>query len=206
MSEADDAVLAELIESAKALTGAKTVTSATRLYADLGLTGDDAEMFMAAFANRFGVDMAGFTWLRFFEDESNMADMLMPALMLGASVLSPGFAVHWQRARDAEREITIAHLVEVAQRKAWQDPSEAFKRAPKPMGLTLIFSAAAILILAFFLVLGVVVISGFLAGELGEQRVLALVGVAAMSIALPAYLIYASWRQIQRKLASAENG
>ena len=204
MSDDADDVLAEIIESAKAFTRAKTVTADTRLCADLGMDGDDADEFLAAFSARFDVDMSAMVWQRFFEGEPSMSDMLTPALVLGASALNPSFAVRWQAARQAEREITLQHLAEVARIKVWRDPSEASARHHKLSALTLIFSSAAVLILAFFVALGVIVIYAFLNGAMGEQRVLALVGVAVMSIIFPAYLAYASWRNIQRKLASAE--
>lgn len=199
-----NALLAEIIELTKSHTGAKTVMAETRLYADLGMTGDDAERFLQAFAIRYDVDMGSLEWQRYFENEPTMADMLMPALALGASLLSPAFAVRWQSAREAEREITIAHLAEVASTKVWREPDAAFRRAPKSNGLTLIFSALALLTMAFFAAIGVAVISAFLSGGLGERRVLVLIGIATTGVLLPIYLCYASWRQIQRKLASAE--
>lgn len=205
MSEANDAVLAEIIESAKAFTHAKTITPQTRLYADLGMDGDDADEFLTPFAARYGVDMRPMVWQRFFSNEPTMTDMLTPALILAASVLSPSFAVRWQAARHAEREITVAHLADVSRSKVWRDPSEASARKHKLSILTLLFSSIALLVLAFFVVLGVVVIYAVLAGEMGEQKVLALVGVAAMSIVSPFYLAYDSWRQISAKLASASH-
>lgn len=204
MSDTDDALLAEIIEQAKSHTGAKTVTSETRLHADLGMTGDDAERFLQAFAIKYDVDMGALEWQRYFENEPTMADMLMPAMVLGASVLSPAFAVRWQTAREAEREITIAHLVEVASEKVWREPDESFRRAPKSNALTLVLSVLALLTMGLFVAIGVAVLHAFLTGALGEQRVLVLIGIAATGVALPIYLCYASWRQIQRKLASAE--
>lgn len=204
MSDTDDAVLAEIIESAKAFTRAKTVTPQTRLYADLGMDGDDAEEFLGPFAARYGVDMGSMVWERFFSGEPTVTDMLTPALVLAASVLSPSFAVRWQAARLAEREITITHLADVARSKVWTDPSEASARKHKSSLLTLAFSLITLVMLTFFVALGAIVTYALLAGEMGEQKVLALVGVAAMSIALPIYLAYASWRQISAKLASVE--
>lgn len=203
MSEADDAVLAEIIELAKRQTGAKTVTATTRLYSDLGMTGDDAQEFLTAFAVKYDVDMSSLVWLRYFDDESTMADMLEPAMALAASILNPSFAVRWQSAHDAEREITIGHLVDIAREKVWREPHESARLPRKSLALGLIFSAFALLILGFFVLLGVVVIYAFLTGQLGEQKILALVGVAAMSIVLPVSLAFASWRQISAKLASA---
>lgn len=199
-----DEALSEIIEAAKSHTGAQTVTSETRLHADLGMTGDDAERFLQAFAIKYDVNMEALEWQRYFDNEPTMADMLMPAMVLGASVVSPAFAVRWQGAREAEREITIAHLAEVASLKVWRQPDAGFRRAPKSNGLTLIFSTLALLTMGFFIAIGIAVLYAFFTGALGERRVLVLVGIAATGVVLPIYLCYASWRQIRRKLVSAE--
>ncbi len=197
-------MFAEIAKSAKQVSGVSEVTPSTRLYKDLGLTGEDAEEFMSRFAGAFDVDMTSFVWLRYFNDEG--MDMLGPALALGASVLSPSFAVRWQAAHDAEREITLAHLVDVARAKVWSDPGEAFRRAPSLMSLTLIFSAISVLVTGGFFFLGLVITYAFLTGQLGEQNVLTLIGIAATSLFFPAYLAWLGWHKIQNKLASADRG
>jgi hypothetical protein len=204
VSDTDDAVLAEIIQLARDQTGAKHITAGSRLYTDLGMTGDDADEFMMAFAAKYDVDLSSMNWLQYFDNESSMADMLEPAMAIAACVLSPSFAARWQAARDAEREITIAHLVEVAREKTWRDPGEAFRRPPKLSALGLILSTITMIAFLAFALIGVIVIYAFLNGQLGEQRVLALVGVAAMSILFPVYSVYAAWRSIGAKLASAE--
>jgi len=201
VSEANDDVLAEIIELARCQTGATTITANTRLYSDLGMTGDDAQEFMTAFAVKYDVDMSEFVWLRYFDDEGS--DMMAPAIALITSVLSPSFAVRWQAARDAEREITIAHLVEVAHERAWRDPGDAFESKRNPNVLTLIFSALAVVVSAFFMLGSAIVLYALLAGELGETNLLVAFGVIATGLVFPG-LAYASWRNIQRKLASAE--
>lgn len=169
MSEAGDTILGEIIDLARDQTGAKSITANTRLYADLGMTGDDAEEFMTAFAVKYDVDMGSMVWLRHFDNESSMADLLEPAIVIAASILSPSFAVRWQAAQDAEREITIGHLVEVALAKAWRDPSEAFRRQQKPGTLGLIFSTITTFVFSGFAMLGVVVIYAFLNGQLASK-------------------------------------
>lgn len=205
MSADNEAALAEIVELAKAHTGVKTVTASTRLYSDLGMTGDDAQEFLTTFAAKYDVDMSSLVWLRYFDDESTMTAMLEPAIALAASILSPSFAVRWQAAHDAEREITIGHLAEIAREKTWRDPTDAVRLPRKSLALGVIFSTLATLVLGFFVILGFVVIYAFLTGQLGEQKLLVLFGIAAMSIALPIGLAYASWRQIRAKLASAED-
>jgi hypothetical protein len=201
VSEADDTVLPEIIALARQQTGAKTITADTRLYTDLGMTGDDAEEFMTAFAVKYEVDMESFIWLRYFDDEGS--DMMAPAITLIASVLSPSFAVRWQAARDAEREITIAHLAGVAAEHVWRDPTEAFTRKRNPFVLTLIFSIVAVLISVLFVLMNAIVLHALLSGKLGDENLLVVFGVIATGLVFP-WLAYTSWRNIQRKLASAE--
>lgn len=202
---ADDAPLADIIELIKGHTGAKSVTAATRLYADLGMTGDDADGFLQAFAAKYGVDLSGVVWLRYFDEEPTTNDLMEPAITLAACVLSPSFALRWQAARNAEREITIAHLADVARAKVWIHPGEAFKHDRRTSPLVLVFSAMSVLVMAFFVLLGGVVAYAFLAGELGEKNVVVLVGIFSVSL-LPLYFAFASWRAIERKLASADGG
>lgn len=196
-----DALLNEITDLVKQHTGAKTVTAETRLYSDLGMTGDDAEEFLKAFIVKFEPDMGGLVWQRYFDDETATPDMLEPAFVLGASLLSPGFAVRWQAARDAERDITVAHLAEVARTKTWRDSD--LKRAPKPTPLPMVlFSLLTLLTMVFFVALAPVVTYAFLAGKLGDQQPLVLVGIVAIGL-LPIYAAYACWRRIQSKLNSA---
>lgn len=199
----DDALLAEIIELAKTHTGKSVVTPETRLYSDLGMTGDDARDFLLKVATTYDIDMERLVWLRFFDDEPSTNDLMEPAITLAASVLSPSFAVRWQAARDAEREITLAHLADVARAKVWSDPGDAYRRTRGNSPLVLIFSAASLLLLAFFVLLGAVVAYAFLTGQLGNQNMIALLGVVAVSV-LPFFFAFASWRSIERKLASAE--
>ncbi|MEQ1811966.1 MAG: DUF1493 family protein [Terricaulis sp.] len=199
---ADDTLLEEIIELAKNRTGKSAVTPETRLYADLGMTGDDAHEFLLAFATKYDVDMERLIWLRFFDDEPSTNDLMAPAITLAASVLSPSFAIRWQAARDAEREITIAHLADVARAKVWSDPGDAYRRTRGHSPLVLIFSAASLSLLAFFVLLGIAVGYAFLAGQLGDKNYIALLGVLAVSV-LPFFFAFSSWQSIQRKLASA---
>ncbi len=75
----------EIFEEIKALAIAYTelkpdkIVPDARLLRDLHLDGDDAAGFMAAFTNKFDVDMSGFYWLRYFGDEG--WDYLAPAMI-----------------------------------------------------------------------------------------------------------------------------
>jgi hypothetical protein len=197
----DDALLAEIAELAKRFTD-KEATPGTRLYADLGLTGDEADRFLRTFAAQYDVDLSGVIWLRFFDDVPTIADWMARAMVLAGAVVSLGFAARWQAAREAEREITIAHLADVARARVWIEPGDAYKRQRDPSPLVLAFSAMSVLVMAFFLLLGGVVVYAFLTGELGDKNVAALAGIVAVSV-LPIFFAFASWRSIQRKLDSA---
>lgn len=197
----DDVVLAEIIALAKHVSEVDSVGPNARLFSDLHLDGDVAREFMERFAGQYDVDMTNFVWLRYFGDEG--FDMMGPAFAMAASVLSTDFALRWHQAREAEREITIEHLVDVARTRVWRDPGVEFRMPPTQSVVMLAFSAVSVLVTAFFLLLGIAVIYGFLTGELGDGGLLTLFGIAAVSIFFPAYLAFGSWRNIERKLASA---
>ncbi|MBX3430624.1 MAG: DUF1493 family protein [Hyphomonadaceae bacterium] len=198
----DDIPLGEIIDLAKNRTGRQQVTPDTRLYADLGMTGEDAREFLLALAAKYDIDLERLIWLRYFDDEPSISDLMEPAITLGASVLSPDFAIRWQAARKVEREITIAHLADVARAKVWTDPGDAFRRARGYSPLVIALSAASVLLMAFFVLLGAIVAYAIITGQLGEVNVVALVGVIAVSV-LPFFFAFTSWRSIERKLASA---
>ena len=202
MSATADTLLAELIELAKHHGETSKVDADTRLYADLGLTGDDAGNFMTAFSVKYEVDMSAFVWLRYFDNEGS--DLMGPAIALAACAISPSFAVRWHAAHDAEREITIAHLADVARAKVWRDPGQAFRRTKAPRVPTLIFSVLSVLLAAFFLLGSLAVLHAFLNGQLGDKNLLVLFGVIATGLVFPG-LAFASWRQIRRKLATARS-
>jgi hypothetical protein len=171
----------------------------TRLLGDLSLDGDDASAFMKAFADRFGVDFDGFVWLRYFGDEG--LDLLAPALAFAARAISPAFARRWRAAREAEREITIGHLVRVAGARRWIHPAEASPpRGPHAFGEVL--SALMLLIVLFLSALGALALYGYFTGRIGDISLPSLLGLLA-AVAGTLFLIWASWRNVQRKLASA---
>ena len=200
MNATDDTLLAELIELAKHHSESDKVSADTRLYADLGLNGDDAGKFITAFAAKYDVDMGAFVWLRYFDNEGS--DLMGPAIALAACAISPSFAGRWHAAHDAEREITIAHLADVARTKVWREPEQAFRRTKAPLVPTLVFSVLSVFLAAFFLLGSLAVLHAFLGGQLGNKNLLVLLGVIATGLVFPG-LAFASWRQIQRKLASA---
>jgi len=175
------------------------IAPATRLYADLGLTGEDAHGLMAVFADRFKVDMAGFVWLRFFDDE--YMDFMGPALVLAARLLSTRFDERWTAALAAEREITVAHLAEVAAHGAWFDPPAGPKR-PRVAALALPLSCLALLGIVFLALVGAIGCWGYFSGQLGGVNWITAFGLIAMAL-VPFYLAWVSVGGIRRKLASA---
>lgn len=175
------------------------IAPSTRLHADLGLTGDDAHGLMAVFADRFKVDMEGFVWLRFFDDES--ADFIGPALVLAARLLNTRFDERWTAALAAEREITVAHLVDIGARGAWFDPPPGPTR-PRVAALALPLSCLALLGIVFLAVVGAIGCWGYFTGQLGGVNWITAFGLIAMAL-MPFYLTWVSIGGIRGKLASA---
>lgn len=175
------------------------IAPGARLYADLGLAGDDAHGLMAVFQDRFKVDMSGFVWLRFFDDEG--WDFVGPALVLAARLLSTRFDERWTAVLAAEREISLAHLAEVAERGVWLDPPPGPTR-PRLAPLALPLSLLALAGVAFLFFVGVLGCWGYFAGQLGGVNWVTALGLIAMAL-LPVVLVWSSIRSIRRKLASA---
>lgn len=80
----------------------------TRLAEDLGLTGADAEEFLEAFSEEFGVDMAGFEFGKHFGPEATFDPI--------------GFVRRWvfERRRLQFIPITLADLAHVIERHRWR--------------------------------------------------------------------------------------
>ena len=175
------------------------IAPSARLYADLGLTGDDAHGLMAVFADQFKVDMSGFVWLRFFDDEG--ADFVGPALVLAARLISTRFDERWTAVLAAEREITLAHLAKVADRGAWFDPPPGPTR-PRQSPLALPLSLLMLTATVFLALVGAIGCWGYFTGQLGGVNVLTAFGLAAMAL-LPLFLAWSNVRAIRGKLASA---
>ncbi len=193
--------LSEITALAAQFTGKEPadISPSARLYADLGLTGDDAHGLMAVFADQFKVNMDGFVWLRFFDDDG--ADFVGPALVLAARLLSTRFDERWTSVLAAEREITLTHLVEVAARGAWFDPPPAPTR-PRLAPLALPLSTLALVGLVFLAVVGALGCWGYFSGQLGAVNWVAALGLVAMAVT-PFVMVWSSVRSIRRKLASA---
>jgi acyl carrier protein len=179
-------------------TSADTITPQTRLAGDLGLDGDDAHEFVAAFSEHYGVDFDGFVWLRYFGDEG--WDFLRPTLVAAAKALSPAFARRWRAAQDAEREVTIAHLVEVAQAKRWRHPGPEHAVARRPSAFATLLGAAMSLPILALGAFGLIALYGLATGAVAARLLQG--AVVVLMAAMPFYFGWVSWRNIQRKLAS----
>src|SRR5215216_3011535 len=83
------------------------LTASTRLEDDLGMTGDDAAEFIAAFAAEFGVDLSGFEFGRHFGGER-------PATPWGLARGLAVWAATGRRGESAPEPVTIARLAEAA--------------------------------------------------------------------------------------------
>jgi hypothetical protein len=170
-----------------------------RLHADLHLTGDDAHGLLAMFEDQFKPDMTGFVWLRYFEDEG--WNFLDPAVAMIGGLFSASFATRWAAAMAAEREITIAHLADVAERGAWFEPGEEYRGA-RLTGLGNVLSLIAAAAIAFLTLIGAIACYGYFNGELGAANWLTAAGLVAMT-SFPLAFAWNAIRNVQRKLASA---
>lgn len=175
------------------------ITPHMRLHADLHLTGDDAHGLLATFEDRFKPDMSNFVWLRYFEDEG--WNFLDPAVVMIGSLFSARFGTRWAAAMAAEREITIAHLAEVADRGAWFEPGVKHHRT-RLTGLGNVLSLIAAVAIVFLTLTGAVACYGYFTGGLGGVSWLTAAGLIAMTLA-PLVLVRHAIRNVERKLASA---
>jgi acyl carrier protein len=99
----------------------------TRIYHDLGVTGDDADEFLEAFRREFGVDMANFNFDDHFTPELSAFAPLSPFFWL--FMLTPTYRKMMKRPRDAKRKfmvipVTVMDLVKAAKEGNWLDLSD----------------------------------------------------------------------------------
>lgn len=208
-ARADD-VVSEIAAMAKARAarGVEHVGAETRLVADLGLKGDAAHAFLNQFAETYGVHMGMLRFRRFFEDEG--FDPLAPALIFWLRRIDPQFAARMRAAEDGEREITIAHLAQVAARKSWFDPDESARARPRDpktlpgqigMGLLTVPPLVLAAVMPAMLVLMVVLAIWSGNWSLIGRNLWLVVFMGALA-GLQGWIATNSWRSIQRKLAS----
>lgn len=208
-AQAEDVISAiAAMAKARSMRHVEHLGADTRLVADLGLKGDAAHAFLNQFAETYGVHMGMLRFRRFFEDEG--FDPLAPALIFWLRRIDPGFAARMRAAEDGEREITIAHLAQVAARKSWFDPDVSARPRPRePEGLPgqigvglltvppLVLAAVMPAMLVLMVVLAIWSGNWSLIG-----RNLWLVVFMGALAGLQGWIAAQSWRSIQRKLAT----
>jgi len=89
---------------------APELTLTTQVERDLGITGDDAEIFIQKFAATFSVDMTGFQFNKYFGSEGGF----LPAILIEALLA-------WLRRKPFNNRvpITIGDLVLAAETGKW---------------------------------------------------------------------------------------
>jgi hypothetical protein len=89
----------------------ESITPATRLGEDLGITGDDWDEVLRAIAARWPVDWTGFDFYSFFDEEPNWLSLAraMRDLVTGRRL----------------KPFTVGHLALVVKCGKWFDPPEA---------------------------------------------------------------------------------
>ncbi len=104
-----DEIVSELLDMAAIYCGPiRRSTAASRLFHDLGLSGEDAIDYLHEVFRRYGVRSEGFRFDEYFPDEAEGAFVHL------LSLLSP--IKRWWK------ELTVEHLVKVCMSKRWFDP------------------------------------------------------------------------------------
>lgn len=127
----------DVAEFVREWTRFRRITDVTTLQSDIGLYGDDIDVFLADYAKRFGVDMAGFLWyFHTGEDGTN----------IGALFFSP------PNARVKEIPITVGMLHEFAQQGRWavEYPEHELPRSRPDILVNQIF---ALVVIGFLLIM-----------------------------------------------------
>ena len=156
---------------------------------------EDNPAFMSEFQRRFDVDMSRFHFLRYFKPTP--FNPFAPALALFLC-REPNFSRRWRAACDAERDLTIDHLVHVAEAKRWLEPpaaDAALRVVRKPyfgMSATvaLVLLAWSTLVVGF---MGLILWLDFPRYALGP----------GLAIFLCASVLFNALQQVREKLASA---
>lgn len=196
MSEERDPVIDEIIALLADTNDPTKVTAHSRLLTDLGLDGEDASDFIEAFAERFDVDFSSFRWLRCFGDEG--LDALAPTIAALRRAFSTKTRLRWRAAHEAEREISIIHLADVAKTKRWIEPGpEAARATPRPP-VRALQPVLALLVPLPFIALCIAAVLVFVAApDITSEA------IAAVFVSLAALILWTPWRNVTRKLESS---
>ena len=94
----------------------------TRLFADLGMDGDDGRKLLDSFARRFSVDMTGADSFCYFDDEP--PKMMYSELTWLLGLLSDRFRDYLDNCLSARKEITVGDLYVSARLRRWDFPGQ----------------------------------------------------------------------------------
>lgn len=98
------------------------LTLETRLFADLGIDGDDGHDVLDAFAARFKVEVTGMNSFCYFDDEPPKVMYSEATWLLG--LLSQRFRDYVDDCLAARKEITVGDLYVSARLRRWDYPEE----------------------------------------------------------------------------------
>jgi hypothetical protein len=137
----DAAWLAQIAELLRECQGfpCERVTLGTTLSGDVGMAGDDAREFLAAFARTFDVGLEGLRFADYFEEEGiPVAAGLLLMTAVISTVLWPWCLPVWlaaawwwqQRCVRQRREIKVADLLRSARAGRWVEPGRESVHRP----------------------------------------------------------------------------
>jgi hypothetical protein len=98
------------------------LTLETRLFADLGIDGDDGHELLDSFASGFSVDMTGVNSFCYFDDEPPKVMHSELTLLLG--LMNDRFRAYVEQCLAARREITVGDLYVSARLRRWDFPDQ----------------------------------------------------------------------------------
>lgn len=98
------------------------LTLETRLFADLGIDGDDGHALLDSFAARFSVDMTGMNSFCYFDDEPPKVMYSELTWLLG--LLISRFRTYVDDCLSARKEITVGDLYVSARLRRWDFPAQ----------------------------------------------------------------------------------
>lgn len=113
----------ELLEPYSAGSGAGDLTLETRLFADLGIDGDDGHEVLKSFASRFHVDMTGADSFCYFDDEPPKVTYSEFTWLTG--LLSERFRDYVDDCLSARKEVTVGDLYVSARLRRWDFPEQS---------------------------------------------------------------------------------
>lgn len=112
----------EFVEPYGPVEDKQDLTLETRLFADLGVDGDDGHELLDSFAARFSVDMTGTDSFCYFDDEP--PKVMFSELTWLIALLNDRFRAYVDQCLSARKEITIGDLYVSARLRRWDFPEQ----------------------------------------------------------------------------------